>query len=890
MPLYQDAGSAAPLPLNLSDFTANSAIGTANATVDLQINQITLNQTTASISLTVPAVTTTTDYKVIDFQNIGTVSVILSFFGGASSALPAQGTIRAAWNGVNWAIVNNAVTNAEFSESILTAAQGIGGSTVATSALLQAFSIPSAGTWEITTRYAFNASAFTGNPHNATIGLFLAATPTVVITGTERNVSRYAAPASPQPSVEQSTKTHVFTFVATGPTNLQIRSWSSTSTGGAFQPSEPVNYGSSGVSWKKISGTVPFNLQATPPQGFALLYTGTPTLPPGVVFTSGNSALRAGNLTTVQGAGQLSITLKAGKTYEVSAALLIQNYGAANGNFPSASFNICSGLTTTPLPSSIPGVAVLGNLQSVPAIESTLVGGARPASAIVTVGATDLVINLATGVHNGVGGTDLSAVNFGYSGYFQAIEIGMTGVVIAGTIGLDTTGTGLATVTGSTLKLPTPDYFNGNDAVAGSVNIANGAAAKTLTLGSSNTTSSTLIQSGSGNTTIQSSGSVNISTNSSTGAVNLGTGAAARTVTVGSVTGASNLNLQSGTGTLNIQSTGVGAILIGTNTSTGPINIGTGVTARPINIGNNVSGTLLNINSHNGMNLSEAGTASPLVIRASNFRVNIQDSSGSLFMGNATGASATELLSGTGGFKAETTGAGVISIGTNASTGAINVGTGSQGFVNIGTGGVAKAVTISNTVGSSGVNISTGTGGVVIRTTGTGGINIGDGGSTGGLFLGTSGAKQIDIGSSAANITLRSNADMIFGGTTGTSFRPETDNTKNLGISTHRWGSIFASNGVIQTSDRTLKDNITHLTPAKAWGLIDRINTYNYTWKDGDDKRVKSGVMAQELLEFAPEKVWGDKEGQYGVNYADMVAELICVVQDLKSRVSLLES
>lgn len=80
----------------LVNFAANAALGTAAATVDIA-SAFTINQTTASIVLTLPSPTTTTDMQIIYIQNIGTVSITV---GG--SIIPASKYITFTWNGTAW--------------------------------------------------------------------------------------------------------------------------------------------------------------------------------------------------------------------------------------------------------------------------------------------------------------------------------------------------------------------------------------------------------------------------------------------------------------------------------------------------------------------------------------------------------------------------------------------------------------------------------------------------------------------------------------------------------------------------------------------------------------------------------------------------------------------
>lgn len=87
--------------VDLADFAANGAIGTAAATVDVS-SSFTIAQTTASIVLTIPAPTITTDAPIIWVANVGTTAVSV----GGVSLEPNSGAsfqwsaVNSTWNSV----------------------------------------------------------------------------------------------------------------------------------------------------------------------------------------------------------------------------------------------------------------------------------------------------------------------------------------------------------------------------------------------------------------------------------------------------------------------------------------------------------------------------------------------------------------------------------------------------------------------------------------------------------------------------------------------------------------------------------------------------------------------------------------------------------------------
>lgn len=146
-------------------------------------------------------------------------------------------------------------------------------------------------------------------------------------------------------------------------------------------------------------------------------------------------------------------------------------------------------------------------------------------------------------------------------------------------------------------------------------------------------------------------------------------------------------------------------------------------------------------------------------------------------------------------------------------------------------------------------------------------------------------------------------------------FHPRNDNTSSfgcsLGTSTKRWSSVYANNGVIQTSDVRFKKNIKPLE----YGLNEvlQLNTITYNWKDNkigntiipaEFEKAKIGFSAQNLLEVIPEVVethsWQpkDENGNYirveneklGVNYSELIPVLVNAIKELKSEIDFLKS
>ena len=181
-----------------------------------------------------------------------------------------------------------------------------------------------------------------------------------------------------------------------------------------------------------------------------------------------------------------------------------------------------------------------------------------------------------------------------------------------------------------------------------------------------------------------------------------------------------------------------------------------------------------------------------------------------------------------------------------------------------------------------------------------------------------------DNGDSVNNILVDYVVDMDIGASTGTAigigsieylldasslttinnnFAPSTDNVRDLGSSALRWDDVYATNGVIQTSDRTEKESIQSLS----YGLNDllKLNPVSFKWNKTHigitpistaEKEVKLGFIAQEVMEVLPEIVqthnWipvsEDRPGEFalepmpllGMSYHEFTPVIVKAIQE----------
>lgn len=123
-------------------------------------------------------------------------------------------------------------------------------------------------------------------------------------------------------------------------------------------------------------------------------------------------------------------------------------------------------------------------------------------------------------------------------------------------------------------------------------------------------------------------------------------------------------------------------------------------------------------------------------------------------------------------------------------------------------------------------------------------------------------------------------------------FIPTTDNSVQFGGSANRWSTIYAGNGVINTSDAREKSNISNLN----YGIADvmKLRPVSFTWKEHPKWGTKLGLIAQEVKEVVGEVVvHGNVEpivkengeiiphvDKYGIYYSDLIPVLIKAIQE----------
>lgn len=143
------------------------------------------------------------------------------------------------------------------------------------------------------------------------------------------------------------------------------------------------------------------------------------------------------------------------------------------------------------------------------------------------------------------------------------------------------------------------------------------------------------------------------------------------------------------------------------------------------------------------------------------------------------------------------------------------------------------------------------------------------------------------------------------------SLSPMISGSTNLGSPTNRWTAVFSQNGVLNNSDRRLKENIKPLT----YGLekVLKLKPVSYRWKvekvddfiiPDTEKEEQLGFIAQDILDILPEIVqttyWREFEEnpgklekvdmpRLGLSYAELIPVLVKAIQEQEEQIKTLE-
>jgi hypothetical protein len=213
-----------------------------------------------------------------------------------------------------------------------------------------------------------------------------------------------------------------------------------------------------------------------------------------------------------------------------------------------------------------------------------------------------------------------------------------------------------------------------------------------------------------------------------------------------------------------------GIISIGNDAVAQNIQIGTGAASRVITLGNTTGVSAVNLVSGTA-GTGIATTNGPFAVTTGTGAINLGVDAFShiVTIGNVTGTTAVNLNAGTGGIALASTGAGDITIDSddtllldadgvlelNSSAGIIGIGSDADAFgINIGTGAAQRDIVLGNVTGTTSLTINTGTGGYALNTTGAGDVVI-----TGSNAVLVDAVGVLELNSSAGIIGIGSDAD-----------------------------------------------------------------------------------------------------------------------------------
>lgn len=478
------------------------------------------------------------------------------------------------------------------------------------------------------------------------------------------------------------------------------------------------------------------------------------------------------------------------------------------------------------------------------------IGTAASAGRTVTIGNSTGTSSVA--INSGTGG-----VTVGTSANAHTTTIGSTNSTSATTI---QSGSGALNITSTngalTINSGTGVLEISTDASATTVSFATGGAVKTVTLGSTNTTSSTAIRSGSGGITL-------------TGAV---TSANAITITNGALTlTAGNLIITSATTSTVGQIKQSGTAILHTFGGTSNIFVGSGAGNFTLTA---TSATGIGLNALSSLTSGIENTAigdKALDDVASGARnTAVGNRAAENILGNNNVAIGSQALQGAAGATSETN----VAIGYLAlrlATSCIwNVAAGSQAMENV-------------TTGSENVAVGQG----ALGTITTGNYNVAIGFSAGSsLTVGDSSNISINAGGTAG-----SNNTLFIGAATGTGTQQlnrsfihgirgiTTGNADAIAVLVDSAGQL----GTVSSSIR-YKENIQDLQQNHILKL--RPVSFNYK----QDGRKATGLIAEEVEQIMPELVAYNQEGlPESVKYHELPVLLLDEIKKLEKRIRELE-
>ena len=291
--------------------------------------------------------------------------------------------------------------------------------------------------------------------------------------------------------------------------------------------------------------------------------------------------------------------------------------------------------------------------------------------------------------------------------------------------------------------------ITGNEAVADSIQLTAGNAAGGVDINAGGT---------SGVVTIDAGGAISIGGDADTGAINVGTGGV-RTITIGNVA-ATEVQIDALLLDVNVGATGItintsGTMVLGTAGSSEWTNISGNMLIRTVTTGT------IDIDAVGAMSLNTAGSSIISIgndATAGAINIGTGAAARNTTIGNSTGATSIVLNVGTGNLDVGVNAtAHEVRIGSATGASGITMNTGTGG-IDIGTNAIAATVALGNSTGATAVTIDAGSGGVSIDATGASNFSTTSGAitidPTAALNLGPANATSVAIGANDIGTTV----------------------------------------------------------------------------------------------------------------------------------------
>jgi hypothetical protein len=103
---------------------------------------------------------------------------------------------------------------------------------------------------------------------------------------------------------------------------------------------------------------------------------------------------------------------------------------------------------------------------------------------------------------------------------------------------------------------------------------------------------------------------------------------------------------------------------------------------------------------------------------------------------------------------------------------------------------------------------------------------------------------------------------------------------------------LVVNGSIITSSDVKLKENIEDITNAECEEIL-KVKAKKYNYKNDENKKMRYGVIAQEIEKFFPNLVSeiteDDGSVTKAVNYIDMIPVLLCQIQKMQKEIDTLK-